>query len=269
MIGGLLTLWKFAKSPLGLALIGALAIGLVGWRVYSAGKEAGKREQGQKVVESDMREVGAATERLDAELRGLRERALAAEGREQEARAQARRFAGLAERLGEQVENLSRERESARREVDALPEEQLHGRITQGLGLRRADDAYPGFYAPELRALALCVGELPLCQRQTAKLSEQVGILEQRVSAVEQEAAAIREQLEATKGMVRAWEGYTKGVVLPSYQRAVDAIGLRKRSPKCLWLWKCADKKLPVPRPEELAAQAPEGKETEDGSPQP
>lgn len=110
---------------------------------------------------------------------------------------------------------------------------------------------------PELRSIAHCVTEYPLCRQENEKLREKVDALEDRVGAVEQKAEAIREQLDATQSMVQAWEGFTMGVVLPSYQRAVDAIGLKKRSPKCLWIWKCADKKLPVPRPDELRQQAP------------
>lgn len=155
-----------------------------------------------------------------------------------------------------QIDRLLARQSQERARVDALREEELQPEIVMRLGLRRPEDSNPNFYAHELKALAQCVNQYPLCQERLAERDSQVQELRQQMHEVKTQVSAIAGKLEQEERKTQAYQTYSLQL-LGHYREAVNAIGLKKRSGKCLFLWKCGERKLPVPRPEELQAEAP------------
>lgn len=241
--------WKMLAIVGGLVFLVIAGWVILGWRA-DAERLKKVREEAEQVEKQRKADEALLRQQLEAE-QGIR---LEAERRENEARAQAQQMAALAQQLGAQVGALGARQTAVRREVEGLPAAELERRIQTDLGLRRVDDARPGFYPEELRGLAHCTSEYPLCQQKTGLLEQRLTALEGQLQAQGAQIAALGDQVASEKRSRVAWEqGYTN--LKGHYVTLYNSIGVKKRSLKCLGLWKCGTRTLPTPNPAELAIQ--------------
>ena len=235
----------------------ALLLGFVALRIYVAGGNA--REQKVRAEETEKAEQLRQQDRaeLESKLAEAAEREAAARTREAEAVKRFEDALRLVDRATERLANIQTERTAEHARVDALPDNLLTPHIWRAIGIRRADDPTSGFYPDELRYLARCTTDWPLCQQQAEALQEKVAGLDGEVKALSDQVRAVTDRAEATAAKVEAFTDYTINLER-YYVDAYNALPRRARSPKCLWIWKCRDKSLPVPSPAEVEALRPQ-----------
>ncbi len=236
----------------GIALVLAIAV----WRIYVAGGNA--REQKVRADVTEKADVQRKQDRaqLNELLAESSEREAAARLREAEAVKRFEDAMRLVDRATERLANIQTERTAAHARIDSLPDNLLTPHIWRAIGIRRPEDPSPGFYPDELRYLARCTTDWPLCQQQAQALQEKVGGLEGEIKALGEQVQAVTDRAQATADKVDAFVEYT--VKLERYYvQAYNALPRKKRAAKCLFLWKCNDKSLPVPTPADVAALRP------------
>jgi uncharacterized protein YlxW (UPF0749 family) len=205
-------MWPWLLSKTGLRIAGAIAaallLGLVVMHYRAKWKAEGAQEQAGRIT-------GDAEKNWQAERRGLLEQLskldadrAAAQEREARSSAQAQQFAALAQKLGAQVATLAGQRQQATATVDRLPDSELRPSIIAGLGLRPPGNSTPGYTPAEERALARCVADYPLCQKQAAALGDQVNDLAGQIAATRQQVQAIRDQATAAERKTAELAGY-------------------------------------------------------------
>lgn len=235
----------------------ALLLAFVAFRIYRAGGNARERKVRADVTEKA--EVQRKQDRvhLNELLAESSEREAAARSREVEAIKRFEDAMRLVDRATERLANIQTERTAAHARVDSLPDNLLTPHIWRAIGIRRPEDPSPGFYPDELRYLARCTTDWPLCQQQAQALQEKAGLREGQIKALGEQVEAIIDRAQATADKVDAFVDYT--VKLERYYvQAYNALPRRSRSAKCLFLWKCRDKSLPVPTPADVAALRPQ-----------
>lgn len=237
------------------AAIGAGVVLLVlVWKVYGWKRDAERLADARAAAEQVEMQRKASEAQMQHELTAEKEIRLEAEQREAQARAQAREFASLAQHLGQQAAQLATRQQQVQTEINALstPAE-FELRIKQDLALRRPEDmARPGFVVDELKLIAQAVADRPIILERLEKVEGRTVALAGQVDAQKGELKAVQEQLASEKRARASLErGY--GELTGYYVTLYNSIGVKKRSGKCLYLWKCGEKKLPTPAPAELA----------------
>lgn len=240
-----------------LAILAALVfLVIAAWAVLGWYRAAQKLKEVQETAEQVEKARQASEADMKAQLAAEADKRIEAEGRELAAQQQAWQMAELARQFGAQAAALAGRQAEIRREIAALqtPQE-LEVRIKRDLGLRHPDDLNrPGFLKDELAAMAQAVSEYPVAMQRLDELEKKVGALDRQLAAQGEELQAVRDQLASERRSRAALEqGYTE--LKGHYVTLYNSIGVRKRSPRCLWLWKCADNKLPTPKPEDLAIE--------------
>jgi hypothetical protein len=226
----------------GAVLAVLLAVGIV----YKRGVDSGK---GQQKVESDASWSKAAEEQrqrdeaihdgLVAKADSAKDKALeVALGALQRAEANARTLESLAKQRNESNQAVSRIEDSA-----------LHQYIVDSLKLRAPDDRTLSFTFREERELARIVTDYPLAQKTVETLGQQATELKNQSSALREAVAASERRVEA--------EVQYNAKLLGYYSQLYNAFPRRKRSWKCMGLWRCgSEKKLSFPLPQDLPKQA-------------
>lgn len=244
---------KLYGAIAGVLIILAIIGTVIGWRLKAARLEKAQDVVGESVPKEEGERRTLTDTLSDADkIQAAREeeRAFWHERDIQQQEALRRRDVQIQQLLSRQQQEQSR--------VAALRDEELEPEIKARLGLRRPDDvARSGFLPAELQALAQCVNQYPLCRERLAEQERKTQELDGRVEAMEGQLTALSASFEQERRKTEAFRTYSLQL-LGHYREAVNAIGLKKRGGKCLFLWKCGERKLPVPKPEELAAQAPE-----------
>jgi hypothetical protein len=237
--------WIFMKSPLGRwvaagALFLAIICGIY-WKGHNAGQAAGEEGQKQaqvqdiedqhKITKKDVDAGGTASE---ARLKAL----------EDNAAAQTR----LLLQMSAQFALLAGQRQAAAAQTASLTDTQLHPATVQQLGLRAPNDPNACYNFAEERAIHDAVTQYPLCDRQVKTAVAEREAAEAGKATVE---AQVRE-LRSRQGELTAYQAKLEGW----YRELYNLHPPKYRSAKCVWIWKCGKRKLAVPPPNELKAEA-------------
>ncbi len=259
-IGG----WILSKTGIGRTLQIVILVGIVLGIVFFAGKRIGtsegKAEVTDKVIDQDVADW--KTEKLD-----LMDRLDAAVRTAEEASATARissiRQAEASARARDtdaRIRNLERSREAAATSVSRISDENLDVEIKRTLGIRNADAlTMPGFLIQEQRTILSVLTDYPILKDENSELGEKVAAMDEQVAAMSDRIGAMETMHRSVEEQRDLWQRYGDRMDV-HYRDAVNAIGRRKRAGKCLWLWKCTDKKIGVPTPEELKKLRPEAR---------
>lgn len=206
------------------------------------GKEEGKQEQQQESAtelhalrEQDRLQTEKQVEQLQAMIESYKaayERSTAREGA-----------------LAAAVSTLASQRQSVVESVNRMPDSAIHGYIVQQLNLRPQGDTTAGYLPAEERELARCVADRPLCQEQVKKQEAQIAELREGQRAQQQQIDAQGQKYSVLEAGYNRLQGY--------YTTLANLYPRKKRSGKCIWLWKCGEQKLPTPEP--LTLVSPQG----------
>lgn len=223
--------------------IGAVAaIGIALWW-YGARQRAQGRAEGQQQAGAEWSqelEKARAADRAETEKQLQRWESVY-----QEAQARAAAAESLGRELARAVASIQQQRTQAVHTVSALPDSGLRPYIIQTLGLRAVGDDTPGFIPSEERAIAKCVADQPLCAKQVETQREQIAKLEEGQAAQQDQIAALNQKYDALADYSTRLEA--------TYTAIWNAWPRKRRSPKCLWIWKCGKgPKIPTPDPETL-----------------
>lgn len=236
---------KWVLRAAGAALIILAILGYGAWKRRQGvqeGKITGKAEQ----LEEDAVTLQEARRQMQAELSQWQAMA-------QEAQVRAERFRAQAEIFREEKERLQLESQRARATIMDLPAEQLFSHITAKLALRHPADTRESFLEPELRELAVCLEERPICEKTVKAVEGELNSLQQVVNAH-------GDQITALNGQLTAWRHYTVDVLEPFARKSYE---LAQRSRRRPWLLKAItfglvkDRKLDLPPLEKIQEERP------------
>ena len=207
----------------------------------NAGKEEGKQEAAQETKESleQMRQADRA--QTQQQLEGLRE--LIDQYKEAFNESQQRQA-----QLAQANALLSQQRQTVAEGVTKLPDSELHSYIVQQLGLRPVGDRAQGYSFAEERELAKCVSDRPLCIQQVEKQRQQIAELQEGQRTQGEQLKAQQQRFDVLVGYTDRVEGY--------YTTLWNLFPKKKRSAKCLWLFRCGKEK-PLPTPEPITLTNP------------
>jgi chromosome segregation ATPase len=216
--------WLAATRWAQYVLLGVLvSVALLGIRQHyiNVGKEQGMADQQQVQANTGAQDVAA---KRDDHVEVLAEQRKIIEQQNQvieQAKANI-------QSLNAMLVSLATQRQQASQQVAGLTESQVMQIVER--------------YTP--RQLADCVTQLPLCEKQKEALTKQVT---EEHSATE----GFKVQFEARS---REYDSLAdlQAETEKAYVRLYNDTARPKRSPKCLWLWKCTKPHLEVPDPKEL-----------------
>ncbi len=223
---------KWAKLGIEVALLAALALGI---RAYflAEGKRAGRDEAAQsqqqeleKARQQDRKDMQSVVDKTNSALAD-------AEKQRQSANDTLQTLAGI---LGD----LAKQRTAGQDKVAALPDSDLHGYIVGALNLRAAGDKSAGYLPAEERAMAGCVTQYPLCQKQVQTEEDKVLAEQKNTAASDQISAARLDTLKAKDAYIAQLEA--------EFAALYNLHPPKYRAAKCLWLWKCGAQKVSTPR---------------------
>ncbi len=219
---------KWARLGIEVAIIAALALGI---RAYflAEGRRAGRDEAAQsqqqeleKARQQDRKDMQAVVDKANGVLAD-------AEKQHQAADDALQKLAGI---LGD----LAKQRTAGEGKVSALPDSDLHGYVVGALNLRAASDKSPGYLPVEERALAECVTQYPLCQKQVQAEEEKIAAEQKNTDASNQTAAARLDAMQAKDTYIDQLES--------KFAELYNLHPPKYRSARCLWLWKCGSRKV-------------------------
>lgn len=259
---GIFSSWILSKTGIGRTLQIVILVGVVLGIVFFAGKRLGtsegKAEVTDKVIDQDVADWKTEKldlmDRLDAAVRTAEDAAAIAQAssvRQVEAE-------GRARETDARIRNLERSRTKAAEQVSRVTDEDLEDQIKRTLGMRNEDTmAVPGLFLTEQRTILSVLVDYPIVKDENAELTDKVAALGEQIGAMDDRIGAMETMHRAVEEQRDLWQRYGDRMDI-HYRDAVNAIGRRKRSAKCLYLWKCTDKKIGVPTPEELQKLRPE-----------
>jgi hypothetical protein len=239
-------IWAFLSSPLGRRLAiaaGILAAVLVlAWHFHHVWVNEGKEQQRGTDVEDTHKtlELEHATfaKVLDAESEKYRAAT----------QVLAQATDALA-RADQTIRDLATARQTASQQVARLSDAALPGDLR--LKLNVAPLATGPLLPAELRAADAIVSDYPILKKENEARTTAEAAANAKVSALSDQLGAV----EAERDAAFTWSDTLMG----AYVQAYNAVPRARRSPACLWLWKCgAGKKLPIPKPAELLAHRPQ-----------
>lgn len=196
---------------------------------FNQGKTVGKTEQ----TEQDTQIFKAAIAQRDALLQQSNAELLAANAR-------AEQFARTSAALADKLTSIKLQADKATADVARLSDSQLFSDVRGRVGQVNPSDTQP-FTAGELRTIDTAVTLNPLLTQQVGNLTETVKAKDGQIDALIKAGESIKQQRDA-------WQQYS-ATVDQLYVRAYNSLEHRKRAGKCLWLWKCLDRKLNFPIP--------------------
>ena len=259
---GLFSGWIFNKTGLGqtaqIVILVTLVLGGVWFVAKGIGKDEGKREVREKQIDTDVEdwkvEKAELMTRLDAAIQTTEQAGqMIQEATFREAQANAR-----ARETDIRLSNLERSRVVAAATVARVTDNNLEREIIRILGLRHPDAVgVAGLVPTEQRTILSVLTDYPILKEENGEMKQKVSALGEQVGAMNDRIDAMEIRQGATEEQRDLWKAYG-GRMDTHYRDAVNAIGRRKRSAKCLYLWKCTDKTLTIPTPEELQKYKPE-----------
>jgi hypothetical protein len=259
---GIFSGWILSRTGIGkglqVVILAALVLGGVFFFAKSLGKDEGKREVREGNVDRDVEdwklEKAQLLNRLDAAIQTTEQAGqMIQEATFREAQANAR-----ARETDIRLSNLERSRAQAAARVARVSDDNLEIEIKRTLGLRHENAlAVPGYSKTEQRVILNVVTDYPIILKKNEEFKGKVDALGEQVGAMNDRIDAMETRQRGTEEQRDLWKSYGARMDV-HYRDAVNAVGRRKRSSKCLWLWKCTDKTLTIPTPEELQKYRPE-----------
>lgn len=223
-------------------LSGALLLGV--WWVYRSGKEAGKEAQKQESTQETKAQIEEFRKNAEAEyqrLTTLNQEAVA-QAQQLNREAQAREA-----KLLNSLQSLSRERSDNLQALQRVPDSGLHQAVVSTLGIRHVSDTASCYTPAEERKILEAVTDYPPCQKQTQLQSEQIAEIRTQVASLRDEVKAVEQQAQAEKQLRQRYAEF--------YTTAYNLLRQKKRSGKCLWMFKCGKEPvLSIPKPDLIAA---------------
>lgn len=232
---------KWAKLGIEVALVAALALGI---RAYflAEGKRAGHDEAAQsqqqemeKARQQDRKDMQAVVDKANGALAD-------AEKQHQAADEALQKLAGI---LGD----LAKQRTVGESKVAAIADSDLHGYVVGALNLRATGDKSSGYLPVEERALAGCVTQYPLCQKQLQAEEEKIFAEQKNTAASDQVSAARLDAIKAKDAYLAQLEA--------KFAELYNLHPPKYRAARCLWLWKCGARKVSAPNPSAPSVSAP------------
>jgi chromosome segregation ATPase len=216
--------WLAATRWAQYVLLGVLvSVALLGVRQHyiNVGKAEGKADQQQVQANTGAQDVA---EKRDEHVEFMAEQRKVIE---QQNKVIEQAQANI-QNLNAMLLSLAAQRQQASQQVAGLTESQVMQIVER--------------YTP--RQLADCVTQLPLCEKQKETLTDQV-------REEQSKSEGFKASFDARSREYESLADYT-GELEKTYTRLYNDTGRPKRSPKCLWLWKCTKRHLEVPDPKEL-----------------
>ena len=223
-------------------LSGALLLGV--WWVYRSGKEAGKEAQKQESTQETKAQIEEFRKAAEAEYQRI---STASEAAIREAQVARQASEGRERALVSTLSTLAQQRSDAIRQVQAVPDNQLRSAIVERLALRPVGVEVACYTPSEERKILEAVTDYPPCQKQTQLQSEQIAEIRTQVASLRDEVKAVEQQAQAEKQLRQRYAEF--------YTTAYNLLRQKKRSGKCLFLWKCGKEPvLSIPKPDLIAA---------------
>lgn len=132
------------------------------------------------------------------------------------------------------IVELARQRAAVPQQVAGMTSQQVQEQINRYLG--KSADAGP-LTEQDDRAVLTCFKQLDLCTKQT--------------EAAASEAQELRAASDKSEEKYSELSGYTTRLE-QNYTMLFNATAKPRRSPKCLWLWRCTRPHVDVPDPKVL-----------------
>lgn len=229
-----LALLKSRWTWYGLGAVAAVVLALgIRSHYINVGKEQGKQEVQQEVQKQIEDEHELAKKEKDVYLAEQDARIAEAQARATKAEADASVYAARAQALAGQLI-------VGRQQVAGVAQDQLHAFSLQQV----REHPMPNESADPERAIAERVVAAPALLAQAKEFSGQIRELQNGQAALKDEVAALAAKDRKHEAYEQLMEGW--------YTALYNLHPPRKRAPKCLFLWRCADNKLPVPAPAQL-----------------
>jgi hypothetical protein len=215
---------KFGKYFVELGVVGGLVFGAY-WYAVNHGK-AVQKDEDNKVQAQELekaRQVGADAK--DLLVKQAHDHELEADQRAQEDRAKNAALVSVLQGLG------VKEKEG-KTQVSQLPDSELRSDIIHKLSVRAANDMTACYLPSEERVLDNAITQYPLCVQGKAVLTEQVTTKEHEVQDQVVMASSKQATIDALQVYITQLE--------KDYKVLYDQHPPKKRSIKCLFIWKCA-----------------------------
>jgi hypothetical protein len=222
---------KWAKLGIEAALVGALVLGI---RAYFLAE--GKRNGRDEAAQSQQQDLERARQQDRRDMQSVIDKT---NGTLADAEKQHRAADEALQRLAGILGDLARQRRAGESKVAAIADSDLHGYVLGALNLRAIGDKSPGYLPVEERALAGCVTQYPLCQKQVETEKEKLALEQKNTAASDQVGTA---RLEA----IKAKDAYI-GQLEAKFAALYNLHPPKFRSPRCLWLWRCGTRKVSGP----------------------
>lgn len=221
----------------------ALALALGAWWLYRSGKEAGKEAQKQESTQETKAQVEEFRKAAEEEYRRI---ATASEQAIAAAQERTRMSEARESNLVKTLASLSQSRAQSAERVNSLPDTALHSAIVSALGVRDATESPSCFTFREERKILETLTDYPACQKQTQLQTEQIAEIRTQVASLRDEVKAVEQQAQAEKQLRTRYAEF--------YATAYNLLRQKKRSGKCLFLWKCGkEPTLNIPAPDNLS----------------
>lgn len=221
---------RWAQYALGGGLVFALLLG-VRQHYINQGKEQGKQDSAQKFSEQIEAMRSEDRAKTDAILKGYGDRLKTLDAQKQASDAVSLRMASTLAQIGVQ-------RAAGNQMVSSLAPDALEAFVKQKLGHA---DLKSELTTNDYKQIASCMVDHPLCQQENETLR---GLVQQKNSDV----ANREETIKTWQGKYDALNGYTDRLT-GYYVSAWELIPHKQRSAKCLWVYRCSEKKLSIPPP--------------------
>jgi len=222
---------KWAKLGIEVALVAALALGI---RAYflAEGKRAGRDEAAQ----SQQQELEKARQQDRKDMQSVVDKA---NGALADAAKQRQSAKDTLQKLAGFLGDLAKQHTAGESKVAALPDADLHGYVVSALNLRAAGDNSAGYLPVAERALAGCVTQYPLCQKQIQTEEEKIAAEQKNTAASDQVGAARLDAIKAKDAYIAQLES--------AFATLYNLQPPRYRAAKCLWMWKCGKRTASSP----------------------
>jgi len=217
-----------------------LLVSLLAYRSHliNVGKEQGKEEQRQSDQQTIEQQRQVAKAQAQQAVSEANAKAAEADQRAGRAEADAALYAARAQALAGQLIG-------SRQQVASVPQDQLHSYAV----IQVQQHPMAGESTDPERAVVERVLAAPILSAQNRELAGQIGKLTEGLHALKDKVEALDERDKARVEYESKLEGY--------YVQLYNLHPPRKRAPKCLYLWRCADNKLPVPGIEAILKAKP------------
>lgn len=234
----------YLYAGIGIAVL--IAVGVI----YKRGVDSGKAAQKEEMVADAKVQMEEVRKAAEAEFQRI---STASEAAIQEARLSRQASENREKVLVSSLANLAQQRTQIQQSVSQVPDSALRDSIVRNLGIRTESDNTTYYLPSEERRILEILTDYPLARKETAALSQQVLEVKAGLQALKDELAATAKQAEAERALRQTYSQV--------YTQAFNLLRQKKRSPKCLFLWKCGKEPLlSLPSPDSLAKTGSTGK---------